>query len=50
MEASLNARTSGFMAKDQEARVISDLIQFAAGGEVVLCPASANALRGGREA
>jgi two-component system response regulator DesR len=49
IEKSLDAGASGYMVKDQEARVIAELIRRAASGEVVLCPAAAAALMGSAE-
>ena len=44
IEKALDRGASGYMVKDQEARVIAELILRAAAGEVVLCPAAAAAL------
>lgn len=46
IERSLDAGARGYIVKDQEARMIAQLVQRAAAGEVVLCPAAAAALMG----
>lgn len=46
VERALDSGAAGYLVKDQEPRLVADLIRRAAAGEVVLCPISIGALMG----